>query len=185
MKKIGLLILISSLLIGCSDPEPRRPISIKSGSFNQKSVDRNIELLAAEEKLFSEIIEKDSTTNYLRSSNGYWYFYNIKQDSSAYQPMEDDLVKISYDIRSILNDTIYSNLDIGVTTIKVDKEELFPGLRTSIKLLREGETATFLFPSSMAYGYHGDNEKIGINVPLISTVKLIEVVERAKDSIIN
>jgi hypothetical protein len=30
----------------------------------------------------------------------------------------------------------------------------------------------FLFPSHMAYGYHGDNKKIGMNQPLLCTVTL-------------
>jgi FKBP-type peptidyl-prolyl cis-trans isomerase len=66
----------------------------------------------------------------------------------------------------------------------VDKQNLFPGLRNSIKLLREGETATFLFPSSMAFGYHGDNNKIGTNIPLKSTITLLKI-EKQKDSIQN
>lgn len=185
MKKIVFLILAMLFLISCNDPEPRRPISVKSRSFNTTSIEKNKNLLATEEKLFEELIKKDTTHKYLRSSNGYWYFYNVKADSSDYQPGTDDIVKISYNIQSVTNDTIYSEKEIGTLVIKIDKEELFPGLRTGLKLLREGETATFLFPSAMAYGYHGDNQKIGINIPLISTVKLIEVVERAQDSLIN
>ncbi|XLS30422.1 gliding motility-associated peptidyl-prolyl isomerase GldI [Flavobacteriaceae bacterium M23B6Z8] len=185
MRKIMLFILAVSLFAGCNDPQPRRPISVKSGSFSTKSVERNKELLASEEQLFEDIIKKDTLHDYIRSSNGYWYFFNLKKDSSAYQPVTDDVVKISYNIRSVSNDTIYSADQIGDLVIKIDKEELFPGLRTGLKLLREGETATFLFPSSMAYGYHGDDDKIGINVPLISTVSLIKVIERSKDSLTN
>ena len=72
--------------------------------------------------------------------------------------------------------------EIGVKTYVVDKEELFPGLRNSIKLLREGEAATFFFPSSLGYGYHGDNAKIGPNVPLIATINLLTL-EKQVDSI--
>jgi FKBP-type peptidyl-prolyl cis-trans isomerase len=57
----------------------------------------------------------------------------------------------------------------------VDKQELFMGLRDAVKLLKEGERATFLFPSSLAFGYHGDNNKIGTNVPLKSTVTLLKI----------
>jgi len=38
--------------------------------------------------------------------------------------------------------------------------------------MRKNETATFLFPSHIAYGYHGDNKKIGPNQSLICTVTL-------------
>ena len=38
--------------------------------------------------------------------------------------------------------------------------------------MKKNETVTFLFPSHIAYGYHGDNKKIGTNQPLICTVTL-------------
>ena len=41
--------------------------------------------------------------------------------------------------------------------------------------MKKGETITFLFPSHMAYGYHGDNEKIQSNEPLICTVRLNDI----------
>ena len=73
------------------------------------------------------------------------------------------------------NDTLYSNEDIGIIKYKVDKQELFQGLRNSVKLLKENETATFLFPSSLAYGYHGDDKKIGVSVPIRVTISLLEI----------
>lgn len=46
------------------------------------------------------------------------------------------------------------------------------GLRDGIKLMRKNEKVSFLFPSNMGYGYHGDDKKIGTNQPLICTVTL-------------
>jgi hypothetical protein len=46
------------------------------------------------------------------------------------------------------------------------------GLRDGIKLMRKKEKVTFLFPSHMAYGYHGDTKKIGTNLPLLCIVTL-------------
>ena len=46
------------------------------------------------------------------------------------------------------------------------------GLRDGIKLMRKNEKVNFLFPSNMAYGYHGDDKKIGTNQPLICTLTL-------------
>jgi FKBP-type peptidyl-prolyl cis-trans isomerase len=55
----------------------------------------------------------------------------------------------------------------------VDKEQkMIMGLRHGIKLMHKNEKVTFLFPSHMGYGYHGDNRRIGTNEPLICTVKL-------------
>jgi len=52
----------------------------------------------------------------------------------------------------------------------MDRQELFTGLREGLKLMKTGETVTFLFPSQKAYGYYGDENKIGANIPLIAKV---------------
>ena len=88
----------------------------------------------------------------------------------------------TYDLLTLDNDTLYSTKDIGVVTYKVDKQELFPGLRNAVVLLKENEKATFLFPSSLAFGYHGDNNRIGTNVPLKSTLTVLKIEKQKLDN---
>jgi peptidyl-prolyl cis-trans isomerase len=57
----------------------------------------------------------------------------------------------------------------------VDKQELFQGLRQAIKLLKENEEAVFFFPSEIAFGYHGDKEKIGVNKPIRAQVHILKI----------
>ena len=182
MKKVLLILLVFSLA-SCGSPEPRRPVKVKSGSFNA-SVERSKKLLALEEGMMNTIMAKDSLRVYEHSAAGAWYYYEQKNEAAAYTPQPDDLVTLTYNVISFSNDTIYSGEEIGILKYKVDKQELFTGLRNSIKLLKEMETATFLFPSSLAYGYHGDNNKIGINVPIKSTITLLKI-EKQQDSIQN
>ena len=70
---------------------------------------------------------------------------------------------------------IYTKDELKPQEYFVDKENIMMGLRDGIKLMKKGETITFLFPSHMAYGYHGDNEKIGSNEPLICTVTINDI----------
>ena len=181
--KQGLFILFLISLVQCGGPEPRRPVEVKSGSFFKTSVERNKELLAEEELIIKEIIAADSLNQYYSTDFGAWYYYKERISEDMYLPAEDDLVTMEYDIQSLANDTIYSRQEIGTIFYKVDKEELFPGLRMSVKLLKEGETATFLYPSHLAYGYHGDEERIGPNVPLKSTIS-VQKIEQEKDTIL-
>lgn len=182
MKQVLLILLVFSLA-SCGSPEPRRPVKVKSGSFNA-SVERSKKLLALEEGMMNTLMAKDSLREYEHSAAGAWYYYEQKNEAATYTPQPDDLVTLTYNVMSFSNDTIYSGEEIGILKYKVDKQELFPGLRNSIKLLKEMETATFLFPSSLAYGYHGDNNKIGINVPIKSTITLLKI-EKQQDSIQN
>ncbi|MGB6152400.1 MAG: gliding motility-associated peptidyl-prolyl isomerase GldI [Pricia sp.] len=182
MAKSGVLMLLLLGFLSCKGPEPRKPVEVKSGSFFKGSVERSRQLLAQEEKKIKEIIEKDTAHEYVHSDTGSWYKLEITNEEATYTPKPDDLVVLTYNVIALNNDTIYTKEDIGVLTYKVDKQELFPGLRNSVKLLKEGETGTFLFPSSLAYGYHGDNEKIGVNVPLKSTISILKI-EKHRDSL--
>lgn len=184
MKYFLAFVILGISLVSCQETEPRRPVKVRTGSFFKETIKRNKELLAKEEKLIHEIIAQDTAHTYKSSSKGSWYYYDVKNDSLPYTPKPDDLVSFTYNLVSFSNDTIYKSEELGTIQYKVDKQNLFPGLRNSIKLLREGETATFLFPSSMAFGYHGDNNKIGTNIPLKSTITLLKI-EKQKDSIQN
>ena len=178
-----LAIVIIVFTLGCGGPEPRKPVEVKSGQFFRESVERNKALLEQEEQLISAIIDLDSTRQYLATDFGAWFAYENQIQEESYLPKEGDIVTMNYDILSLGNDTIYSSKDIGVISYHVDREEIFRGLRLGVKLLKEGEQATFLFPSHMAYGYHGDNDKIGPNVPLKSNVTVLNI-EQTQDSIL-
>lgn len=171
------------MIAGCKNPEPRRPISVRTGSFIKESVERNKQLLEAEEERITSLIKADSLLQFERSANGYWYAIETVDTTNQYRPVEEDIVRITYELQDLEGTPIYTREETGVIEFKVDKEALFPGIRTGIKLLRQGETGVFYFPSSLAYGYHGDENKIGTNVPLKASVTLLEVVEIYQDSL--
>ena len=180
------LLLIASLLLlcQCGGPEARRPVKVKSGSFLKESAERNRELLAREEKLIQSIIKADSLHQYYSTEFGAWYFYENQLTEELPLAVADDLVTLNYNVVSFENDTIYSKDEIGTIQFRVDKEDYFPGLRNSVKILKAGEEATFLYPSSLGFGYHGDGDRIGTNVPIKCTIGLLQI-EKSKDSIQN
>lgn len=183
MKKLYPILLCILIFTACKGPEPRKPVSQKSGSFFRESIDRNKQLLAQEEALFKKWMAADTTQKYLRSPNGYWYFYEVQDTAQAKLPSAGDIVLITYNIRTLENDTVYAETEIGNINFKIDKEEYFPGLRTGVKLLKKGEKATFLFPSSLAYGYPGDKNKIGTNEPLVASITLLDILTLKQDSL--
>lgn len=171
----SVLFLFLILIFACKEPEPRRPVQHKSGSFYTESIERSRQILTKEESQIEALIKKDTANSYFQNPNGFWYFYEQKRDSIGQLPLPDDEVILAYNIMNFENDTLYTFDDIGVQQIMVDKTKLFPGLRNAVKVLKEGERATFLFLSSQAYGYTGDNKKIGANVPIKSSLELIKI----------
>ncbi|WP_298555285.1 gliding motility-associated peptidyl-prolyl isomerase GldI [uncultured Algibacter sp.] len=168
-----LLILALFLLVfGCKTPEARRPVSVKSGSFIDASVERN-KKLNAKEKASIEKLMKLQEQDYIASESGFWYYYNNKTSiDSLKTPAFGDIINYNYNIKSLNGHIIYSTKELKTQNYTMDKEELFTGLREGLKLMKSGETVTFLFPSQKAYGYYGDENKIGRNTPLICEVTI-------------
>lgn len=160
---------------GCKTPEARKPIKSTSGSYIDHSIEKNKKMIAEEEEDIMEIIEKDSLNDYINSNQGFWYYFNNQTNINSEKADFGDLVEFEYDIRDLNGNTIYSKEELGRQKYFTDKEEIISGLRDGLKLLKEGETATFLFPSHKAYGYYGDLKRIGTNMPLISTVTILNI----------
>ena len=166
-------LLFAVLLVSCKQHEDaRRPISSASGTFMKKSVDRNKKLIADEENAIKKIIRSNPKVKYYATRKGYWLSYDERNLNETQTPRKGDIAYFNLEVKDIKGNVIYSEADLGPQTYYVDKQDIMMGLRDGIKLMRKNETVTFLFPSHIAYGYHGDNKKIGPNESLICTVTL-------------
>lgn len=152
--------------------EARKPLSHSSGSFMKKSIVRNKKLIAGEEEQIQAIIKHNPKTNFLASNKGYWYSYATRNTLDSLTPKKGDVALFDYEVKDLKGHLIYSQTELSPQTYYVDKQDIMMGLRDGIKLMRKKEKVTFLFPSHMAYGYHGDSKKIGTNQPLLCVVTL-------------
>lgn len=179
MKKLTYILItsITFALTSCSQQQEqaRKPISHTSGTFIKESIERNKILVASEEKTIDSLIKNDTLKQYIASSKGYWYKYETKVEEPTAFPKRGDIAFFDYEIKDLKSRIIYTKLETKPQTYYVDRENIMMGLRDGIKLMKKGETVTFLFPSHMAYGYHGDDKKIGTNEPLICTVTLNDI----------
>lgn len=181
------VILLLIFAASCKSPEARYPVSQNSGSYIDESVERNKEMIAQEEDYIKEVMGKNVDTEYLSSADGFWYYYNEKSTDSTNTNTPDfgDIVVFDYSISSIEGKSIYAEGEKPTREYTMDKEKLFTGLRQGLKLMKEGETVTFLFPSHKAFGYYGDKEKIGSNTPITARVTLHEIKEETNQEINN
>ncbi|HNQ26495.1 MAG TPA: gliding motility-associated peptidyl-prolyl isomerase GldI [Aquaticitalea sp.] len=181
MKRFLPIILPAIVLLGCKSPEAREPISYKTGSFINESVERNRKLNQKEEAKIKQIIEQDSLSEYLASETGFWYTYETKVEKDTITPGFGDVVNFDYNVKTLNGQTIYSDDEIVPRNYRMDKEELFTGLREGLKLMKPGETVTFLFPSQKAFGYYGDENRIGSNVPIMCEVTVNSIIKTQND----
>ena len=172
MKRKLYVYIIPFLCLACSEIEARRPKQHSTTSFYKEVIEENKKLNKVEQKKIELLLAKDTLTNYLVSSSGFWYAYKSKDTLNTRYPAKGDIVNISYNISDVQGNLIYEEITRDYT---VDKEDLIPALQEGIKLMKKGETITFVIPSYRAYGVVGDGNKIGINKTLKSTLTLIDI----------
>lgn len=172
-KIILFVFLVSFFVSSCKhNQEARRPLSQSSGSFMKKSIERNKKIIAGEEGQIDSLIKSNPKVKYLSTKKGYWYTYIIQNKIDTICPKKGDVAFFNYEIKDLKGNIIYSELELRPQTYSVDKQNIMTGLREGIKLMHKNEKVTFVFPSHIAYGFHGDEKKIGPNQPLLCTVNL-------------
>jgi gliding motility-associated peptidyl-prolyl isomerase len=175
MKNLLIIITLATLCFSCKSPEARMPESVQSGSFLKESALRNKKLNESEQQQIKTMISSNPEIDYIASESGFWYYYNTQIESDTIQPQFGDIVNFQYNVSNIEGDEIYTTAN---KTYVMDKEELFTGLREGLKLMKPTERVTFIFPSQKAYGYYGDENKIGTNIPLICEVTLNTITQK-------
>lgn len=174
--KFNLLFLVILLVSSCSSIEPRKPLNPKvSTTLLQETVALSKAINKNEENKILALIKKDSLTAYKTASNGFWYTYITKITESLPTPEPGQEVTFTYTISTLNNTIIYSEEELGVKKYKVDKEDFITAIQKGIKLMKVGETVTFVIPSYNAFGVVGDGNKIGNNQSIKSTVTLINI----------
>lgn len=179
---IRILFLLTFFVFGCAQKEEaRRPVSRVSGSFLKKSIEISKEVVSDEEKVFDSIIKANTDKEYFLSQKGYWYTFLEASATEDYLPKSGDIVYFDSEILSVSGDTIYKSGEIPTREYMVDKEDIIIGIRDGVKRMKKGEKVQFLFPSHVAYGYLGDKKKIGMNVPIIYTVTILDIKKNNND----
>ncbi|SEB35401.1 peptidyl-prolyl isomerase, gliding motility-associated [Tenacibaculum sp. MAR_2009_124] len=171
--KVRILFLVTFMfLFSCGEPVARKPKKHGTTNFYKEVIRKNKKLNGLEKSRLESWIRKDTVHVYEESTQGYWYYYNKKDSVQSISPKLEDVVEIEFDIKNIKGNLLYEKMK---RSYKVDKEDFIPALQDGIKLMKKGETITFVIPSYRAFGVSGDGNKIGINQPIKSTVTLIDI----------
>ncbi|WP_114491553.1 gliding motility-associated peptidyl-prolyl isomerase GldI [Candidatus Ulvibacter alkanivorans] len=168
------LLFFCSLILACKSPEARKPVKQSSGTFIEESVERNKKIYEAEKQEILKVMENRPENSYLASDSGFWYYYNSKDSTATTKPDFGDKITFTYNIKELDGTVVLSEEENGLQVYKVDQsnQDLISGIRDGVKLMKPGETVTFLFPSYKAYGYYGIQNKLGANTPVQSTITL-------------
>jgi gliding motility-associated peptidyl-prolyl isomerase len=175
MKNNIVLTLGVLFLFSCAKQQARRPVAQKTATVLSETIQLKKELIASENKFIEDYIAKDMVNTYITSTFGFWYSYSSKKEDETKSPKTGDEVVLEYNITDINNVVIYSKEELGIKKYTIDKADFIPGLQEGVKLMKVGETITFVIPSYRAFGLVGDENKIGINQTIKSTVTLLNI----------
>ncbi len=169
--RIAFSLFLLIFTFSCAKNQARYPLNKKKDAFLNNSAERNKTLLAREEYLLKTAAKKDSSLSYQVSEAGFLYAYIKTSDAKLPLPSKGTKVRFQYQIEDLDKNILYDKSTLGTIDYAIDQEDLLPGLREGLRMMRAGEVVVFLFPSYLCYGYQGDEEKIGVNQPLRFTIE--------------
>lgn len=173
--KIIQFIALISILSSCKESDVRYPVNVSSGVDYNSSIELAKKINQKEEKKFREYAS-NSGIEFERSNYGFQY--NIEGiDSTSVHIESGDDVKFTFRVENLNGLVIYPQKE---RRLRIDQQNEIIGLHEGLKLMDEESSAIFLFPSHQAFGYHGDENKIKPNTPLLYRVNVLEVIKKSE-----
>ncbi len=127
------------------------------------------------------ITEEEDIDHFVRRRNwemtktGSGLRYMIHDKGTGPEVKRGMLVRLSYTLRLLTGDVIYSSNKDGDMVFMVGRGGVPAGLEEGILLLRKGDKARFILPSHLAYGLLGDDDRIQTRAVLVYEIEVIDL----------
>ena len=170
----SLLILASTFsLFSCKKNPPQYPTVYSNDGFLEYSKKFNKQLNDLENKKIQSYIQNHSE-DFLQTNAG--FFMTRTRLDSVRLVKDMDTIQFHYQVKNFKDSVIYDYGVIGKQLMVLGQSSLIPGIEYGLKRMSEGEQATLLLPSGLAYGVDGDRKNIGADQPLVIDIKLEDIV---------
>jgi peptidylprolyl isomerase len=143
--------------------------------YEVELVDINPSFAVPDDNLFKRYLTKNSITTAQKQTSGLYFIPTLSNPGGA-QAVSGTTVSVLY-TGKLLNGSVFdATSQRGNTpyTFIVGSGATIPGFNEGVSLMRKGEKATILIPSSQAYGARG-NSSISPNTPLIFDIEVVDV----------
>ena len=169
-------VFIILLLQSCSSCQTKEKVQQGPAAGKQheaKIIEANKHFLLKERKEIEQYIERQQL-NMQKTGTGLYYAIEHHSDMD-HKPVTGDRVQIHYRCALLDGTLLYSSEEQGVKVFTVDKDYTERGLHEGIKLLNIGDKAKFILPSHLAFGVHGDQNKVASRTAIVYDVELITI----------
>ena len=173
MKRIFkyLVLCVLFFLFSCGG-QPETPTSSVTKDEMKSSMEKaNRYLMNEEEEDIANYIQRHGL-EMIKTGTG--LRYQVMKQGSGALIERGQKVTMEYELHSIAGDLIYSSESDGVKSFVVGEGTVESGLEEAATYLHRGDVAKVIIPFHLAYGLHGDNDRIPEYATLVYTIKIID-----------
>ncbi len=166
------LILLLLLAVFSCEEKPQEPsVPISKNEMKSSMETANRYLLNEEEEDIANYIKRHGLE---MTTTGTGLRYQILKQGSEKKIEKGEKVTLEYELGSIAGDLFYSSEKDGVKSFVVGEGSVEPGLDEAMTYLHRGDEAKLILPFHLAYGLHGDDNRIPEYATLVYTIKVID-----------
>ena len=166
-----LILLILLAFFACSEKTPKQQTPVSKSEMKSGMETANRYLMNEEEEDIANYIKRHGLQ---MVTTGTGLRYQILKQGSEKRIEKGEKVSLEYELHSIAGDLIYSSDNDGVKTFIIGDGSVESGLEEAMTYLHWGDVAKLVLPFHLAYGLHGDDNRIPEYATLVYTIKIIE-----------
>ncbi len=174
MKKLITYSLAASMLLclfACNE-EPRHVRKPDPKEYKEPLMEANRHAVKTETQHIEDFLAR---YKWDMEESGSGLRYKIYEDGRGPQAKSGMNATITYKIRAITGDVIYTSVERGPLSFIIGNGEVISGLEEGILYMNVGDRAKFIIPSHLAYGLVGDGNSIPAKSTLIYDIELLNL----------
>ena len=166
-----LILMLLLVLFSCDEKKPKQQLPVTKSEMKNSMEKANRYLLNEEEEDIENYVKRHGLT---MTSTSTGLRYQILKQVSEQKIEKGEQVTLEYELHSIAGDLIYSSENDGVKSFVVGEGTVESGLDEAMTYLHRGDVAKLIIPFHLAYGLHGDDDRIPEYATLVYTIKIID-----------
>ncbi len=158
-------------LVSCGE-EPKPTIKPVTKDEMKNSMEKaNRYLMNEEEEDIANYVQRHGLE---MTRTGTGLRYQVMKQGSGAMIEPGQKVTLEYELHSIVGDLLYSSDKDGVKSFVVGEGMVESGLDEAMTYLHRGDVATIIIPFHLAYGLHGDDDRIPEYATLVYMIKITD-----------
>lgn len=166
-----LMVLLLLPFFSCEEKPVKQPAPVSKTEMKNSMETANRYLLNEEEEDIANYIKRHGLE---MTATGTGLRYQIVKQGSDQRIGKGEKVTLEYEVGSIAGDLYYSSEKDGIKSFVVGEGGVESGLDEAMAYLHRGDVAKLIVPFHLAYGLHGDDNRIPEYATLVYTIKILD-----------